>query len=82
MTDSNGGFGPLNTSHMETPPHILEVLRNKGYEPVLKAIRLSCVDMWRSGYNWKEIHNTLIREFGITDPRIKDEIQRVTFECR
>lgn len=60
-----------------TPPNIKKVVAQQGHGPVLKALRMSYFDLYRAGYNYKEMKQTLREEFGTEDGIINRELHRL-----
>ena len=54
-----------------TPDNIKAILAQKGYGAIRKAIRASYWDLFRGGYNRKEMKETLSKEFGTEDAHIR-----------
>lgn len=57
-----------------TPDNIKAVLRQQGYGAIKRAIRASYWDMYKAGYNRKEMKETLMKEFGTEDRFIRETI--------
>ena len=62
-----------------TPPTIKKVIAQQGYGPVLKALRMSYFDLYRAGYNRKEMMRTLRKEFGTENGIINSELNRLFY---
>ena len=58
----------------QTPENITAMISELGYGGVKKAIRASYWDLYRLGYNAKEMKEALSREFGTADPMIRNFI--------
>ena len=57
-----------------TPDNIKAVLRQQGYGAIKRAIRASYWDLYKAGYNRKEMKETLMKEFGTEDRFIRETI--------
>ena len=57
-----------------TPANITAMIAEQGYGGVKKAIRSSYWDLYKAGYNRKEMKETLSREFGTEDAMIRNFI--------
>jgi hypothetical protein len=58
----------------QTPENITAMIAELGYGGVKKAIRASYWELYRLGYNAKEMKEALAREFGTADPMIRNFI--------
>jgi|TARA_Y100000015_G_scaffold42290_1_gene49572 hypothetical protein len=57
-----------------TPDNIKAIIAQQGYGGIKKAIRASYWDLYKAGYNRKEMKETLSQEFGTEDPFIRNII--------
>jgi len=57
-----------------TPTHIKAIIAQHGYGGVKKAIWASYWDLYKAGYNRKEMKETLSKEFGTEDQFIRNII--------
>lgn len=57
-----------------TPDTIKAMIAQQGYGGIKKAIRASYWDLYKAGYNRKEMKETLSREFGTEDAFIRNLI--------
>jgi len=57
-----------------TPENIKAIIAQQGYGGIKKAIRASYWDLFKAGYNRKEMKETLSREFGTEDAMIRNFI--------
>lgn len=57
-----------------TPDNIKTYLRIHGYGGIKRAIRASYWDLYKKGYNRKEMKEALSREFGTEDEYIRNII--------
>ena len=57
-----------------TPENIKAIIRQQGYGGIKRAIRESYWDMYKLGYNKKEMKETLMKEFGTEDTNIRQTI--------
>ncbi len=57
-----------------TPENIKAIIAQQGYGGIKKAIRASYWDLYKAGYNRKEMKETLSREFGTDDAFIRNII--------
>ena len=57
-----------------TPANITAMIAELGYGGVKKAIRASYWELYRLGYNIKEMKEALAREFGTEDAMIRNFI--------
>ena len=64
-----------NNTMRPTPQHIKEILAQQGYGGIRKAIHASYWDMYKAGYNSKEMLMALRQEFGTEDVYIRQTIQ-------
>lgn len=58
----------------QTPENIKAIIAQHGYGGIKKAIRASYWDLFKAGYNRKEMKETLSREFGTEDAFIRNFI--------
>jgi len=57
-----------------TPKNIARMIMEQGYGGVKKAVRASYWELYRAGYNRKEMKEALCREFGTEDAFIRNLI--------
>lgn len=57
-----------------TPENIKAIIAQQGYGGIKKAIRASYWDLYRLGYNAKEMKEALSREFGTEEAMIRNFI--------
>ena len=57
-----------------TPPNIQAIIAQQGYGGIKKAVRASYWDLFKAGYNRKEMKEALCREFGTEDAFIRNII--------
>ena len=57
-----------------TPANITAMIAQQGYGGVKKAIRASYWELYRLGYNAKEMKEALSREYGTEDAFIRNMI--------
>jgi hypothetical protein len=57
-----------------TPDNIKAIIRKQGHGGIKRAIRESYWDMYKLGYNKKEMKETLMKEFGTEDTYIRQTI--------
>lgn len=54
-----------------TPSHIKAIIAQQGYGGVERAIKATYWDLYRLGYNTKEMKETMSRDFGTEDQIIR-----------
>lgn len=59
-----------------TPQHIKAILAQQGYGGIRRAIHDSYWDMYKAGYNNREMLVTLWKEFGTEDVIIRETIKQ------
>jgi hypothetical protein len=57
-----------------TPANITAMIAEQGYGGVKKAVRASYWELYRLGYNAKEMKEALVREYGTEDAFIRNMI--------
>jgi|TARA_R100000482_G_scaffold84975_1_gene33904 hypothetical protein len=57
-----------------TPDNIKAIIAQQGYGGIKKAIRATYWDLYKAGYNRKEMKETLSRAFGTEDAFIRNFI--------
>ncbi len=55
----------------QTPANITAMIAEQGYGGVKKAVRASYWELYRLGYNAKEMKEALSREYGTDDAHIR-----------
>lgn len=55
----------------QTPENITAMIAEQGYGGVKKAVRASYWELYRLGYNAKEMKEALSREYGTEDAHIR-----------
>ena len=59
-----------------TPKHVKTFVRIHGYNAMQEIIDRTFFDLWKSGYNVKEMKQTMQRQFGTEDPSIRRMIEK------
>ena len=67
-------INPQHNTMRPTPTHIKAIIAQQGYGGIKKAIRASYWDLFKAGYNAKEMKETICKEFGTEDAFIRNII--------
>lgn len=59
-----------------TPDYIKTFVRIHGYRHLQEKMDATFFDLWRSGYNAKEMKETMYKEFGTEDPMIRGMLEK------